>query len=462
MTGRQDSRYSPLSLWLDRLDASLKPRRGLPGDVDVDVAIVGGGFSGLWTAYYLLQHDPSLRVCIVERDICGFGASGRNGGWCVGELAASVESYAKHGSHESALSLLRHTFDTVDEVGRVVATEGIDCDFAKGGTLRWARSEPQERRQRDEIDEMHALGIGEDIIRLLDADEARSIGNATAVRGGIFFAPSAALDPAKLVRGLASVVEQQGCSIYEQTAAISIGDGQVTTAAGTITAGHVIRATEAYTRDLPGERRTLLPLYSLMVATEPLDESVFDEIGLAGRPTFADDRYMVIYGQRTADNRIAFGGRGAPYMFGSRIDSATERDSGAHDLIARTLIELFPALEDAEITHRWGGVLGAPRNWTPAVTYDAVTGSGHLGGYVGEGVAASNLAARTMADLVTGASSELVALPWTNVRWRRWEPEPLRWGGVRVGRWLMRKADEAESRTDKDSRVAMRLSRMLR
>ncbi len=462
MTDRSGTQYSSLSLWLDGLHETLTPRPGLSGDVDVDVAIVGGGYSGLWTAYYLLQNDPSIRVCIVERDICGFGASGRNGGWCVGELAASVETYAKHGSHDSAVSLLRHAFDAVDEVGRVVAKEAIDCDFVKGGNIRWARSGPQDRRIRNEIDEMRALGVGPDVMRLLDADEACAIGNASNVRSGIFFAPCAALDPAKLVRGLAALVESLGCRIHEQTAALEIADGKVVTASGTVTASHVIRATEAYTRDLAGERRTLLPLYSLMVATEPLDEAVFDEIGLTNRPTFADDRYTVIYGQRSADNRIAFGGRGAPYMFGSRIDRATERDSRAHELIVDALVDLFPVLADVQITHRWGGVLGAPRDWTPAVRYDATTGSGYLGGYVGEGVAAANLAARTMADLIAHEVTDLTRLPWTQVRWRRWEPEPLRWTGVRLSRWLMKKADEAESQADKDSRAAIRVSRLLR
>jgi len=454
--------YSSLSLWLDRYPGSLDPRLSLSGDTETDVAIVGGGFTGLWTAYYLKKRDKNLRITVIERDICGFGASGRNGGWCVGELAASVEKYAKHGDHESSTRLLHSILETVDEVGSVVEQEGIACGFEKGGTIRWARNEAQAARQREEIVEHRSHGLTEQDVRLLDPDEARVVGNATDVRSGLFFAQSAALDPARLVRGLADTVEQMGVSIVERTAAADISPGAIATEHGTVRADVVVRATEAYTRDLTGERRTLVPIYSLMIATEPLSSETWDEIGLATRPTFADDRYMVIYGQRTDDDRIAFGGRGAPYMFGSNIDPVTENNAAAHDLIRSTLVELFPSLSGVEITHRWGGVLGVPRNWTPSVQFDPATGLAVAGGYVGEGVAASNLAGRTLADLITRTNSDLVDLPWVDVTWRKWEPEPLRWLGIRTGRRLMNSADRREFRTGKQSAVATRLSRLLR
>jgi glycine/D-amino acid oxidase-like deaminating enzyme len=250
--------------------------------------------------------------------------------------------------------------------------------------------------------------------------------------------------------------------VVEQTPVTAIGDRRVETAAGTIRAEAVVRATEAYTRDLPGARRDLIPVYSLMVATEPLDTAVFDEIGLAQRPSFADDRYMVIYGQRTADDRIAFGGRGVPYRYGSRIDRATEVRLASHELIGRTLVELFPVLADARITHRWGGVLAIPRNWLPGVRFDPSSGRGVLGGYVGEGVAASNLAGRTMAELVAGLDTERTSLPWVGVRSRRWEPEPLRWLGVRASRRILAAADEREFRTDREATLASKVAGLLR
>ncbi len=461
-TPASDARYRERSMWLDAYPGSLAPRPALGGDTDVDVAIVGGGYTGLWTAYYLLGLDPSLRVAVIERDVCGFGASGRNGGWVVGELAAGIEKYAALADLPASLRLARAVFDSVDEIGRVAAAEGIECGYHKGGVIRLARNAPQAERQAAEVAHHHELGLTSDEVRLLSAAEARQHANATGVLGGVFYAPGAAHDPARLVRGLAEAVERRGAKIYEQTAAVAIGSGRVLTDRGTVRAEVVVRATEAYTRDLRGRRRQLLPVYSLMIGTEPLPQSVFDEIGLADRPTFADDRYMVIYGQRTDDNRIAFGGRGVPYLYGSRISPAIERHHRSHDRIRATLVDLFPALSQARITHRWGGVLGVTRNWTPFVHFDRAAGTAGAGGYVGEGVAPSNLAGRTLADLITGTGSERVDLPWVGVRHRRWEPEPLRWLGVRVSRWILAAADAYEYRTNREARAAVYLARKLR
>lgn len=449
-------------MWLDTLDGSLDPRPALGGDTDADVAIVGGGFTGLWTAYYLLGLDPTLRVTVIERDVCGFGASGRNGGWAVGELAAGIEKYAALSDLPASLRLARAVFDSVDEIGRVAAAEGIDCGYHKGGVIRFARNRPQAQRQAAEVAHHHELGLTTDEVRLLSADEARTHANATGVLGGVFYAPCAALNPAVLVRGLAEAVQRRGAKIYEQTAAAAIEPGRVLTDRGTVRAEVVVRATEAYTRDLRGRRRQLLPVYSLMIGTEPLPQALFDEIGLADRPTFADDRYMVIYGQRTDDDRIAFGGRGVPYLYGSRISPDIESHHRSHERIHATLVDLFPALAEARITHRWGGVLAVPRNWTPFVHFDRAAGTAGAGGYVGEGVAPSNLAGRTLADLITGTNSERTDLPWVGVRHRRWEPEPLRWLGVRTSRWILAGADAYEYRTNREAKAAVYLARKLR
>ena len=153
-------------------------------------------------------------------------------------------------------------------------------------------------------------------------------------------------------------------------------------------------------------------------------------MGWDGRETFSDGRRLIIYGQRTADDRIAFGGRGAPYHFGSAIKPEFDRDAKVHDAIHRTLREIFPALGDAAITHRWGGPIGIPRDWYCSVGFDRTTGLAWAGGYVGDGVGTTNLAGRTLADLITGTSSDLVDLPWVGHRSRTWEPEPFRWIGI--------------------------------
>lgn len=450
------------SLWLDTFPGSLEARPTLGGDVHCDVVIVGGGFTGLWTAFALAERDPALRIVVLEREVCGFGASGRNGGWAAGELAGSLDKYAAQSSMADALRQLRAMFATVDEMARVIDAEQIDCGFTKGGSVRLARNEAQARRQREEIDHHRGLGLTDDEVRLLDADGARAVCNATDVRSGIFLSACASVDPARLVRGLAAACERRGVTIHERTAVTAIEDRRVTTDHGTIRAEVVVRATEAYTRDLPGERRTLIPIYSLMIATEPLPDAVFDEIGLTKRPTFADDRYMVIYGQRTEDNRLAFGGRSVPYAFGSAIRTSLEQRKRSHETITATLRGLFPVIGDAAITHRWGGVLGAPRNWMPSVQFDPSTGFATAGGYVGEGVAAANLAGRTLADLIVGDPTDLTTLPWVGVRSRKWEPEPLRWIGVRGARSVLGLADTIENHTDRDARWAERLSRALR
>jgi len=463
------------ALWLDQLGLTTNTptptRAALAGDTSVDVAIVGGGYSGLWTAYYLAKHDPSLRIQIIEKHFCGYGASGRNGGWAVGELAGSFDSYAKRSSHAEALRQTRAAFASVDEIGRVVRAEAIDCDFAKGGWIRVARNSPQARRQREEVEHEHHLGFTSDEIRLLGADEARRYLGASRVESGIFFPACASLHPAKLARGLADVVERLGVQIAEGTAVTAISDGDdglgtnntVTTDYGKVRADVIVRATEAYSRDLPGAKRDLLPVYSLMIATEPLPDAAFDKIGLADRPTFSDDRFMVIYGQRTADNRLAFGGRGVPYLFGSKIAQSAELHQPSHELLRETLLDLVPSLDpDVEITHRWGGVLGIPRDWVPGLRFDPLTGHGVLGGYVGEGVAAANLAGQTMADLIAGRDTDRTSLPWVGVKARRWEPEPLRWLGVRSSRNILARADEREDATNSEAKLTYSLSRLLR
>jgi glycine/D-amino acid oxidase-like deaminating enzyme len=462
------------SLWHDQTAGDTVSRPALAGERDVDVVIVGAGYSGLWTAYSLVVADPAVRVLVVERDTVGFGASGRNGGWCVGELAGGLDGAISTYGRGPGVALTRAAIATVDEVGRVVAAEGIECGFAKGGVIRVAGTEVQAANQRHEVTNFEAAGIADELT-LLDATAARLRLNASSVHGGLWYRPAARVHPARLVHGLARAVERRGVEIVEHTAATAIVPGSggardgrpqtrpaVRTDHGTVTADVVVRATEAYTRDLPGERRSLVPLYSLMIATEPLPPAVWDEIGLRDRETFSDDRRMVIYGQRTTDDRIAFGGRGARYRFASRIEPAVEQRSGDHDRVEATLRELLPMIGAAAVTHRWGGVLGVPRDWRASVGFDRPAGVAWAGGYVGEGVAASNLAGRTLADLILGRPSELTALAWVDRRSRRWEPEPLRWLGINGSIAAMSHADRVEARTGRRSRVGSMVEHLIR
>jgi glycine/D-amino acid oxidase-like deaminating enzyme len=461
------SSYRDLSLWWDAIDLPLPSRPALDGDLAVDVCIVGAGFTGLWTALSLATADPSLHIAVLEREVAGFGASGRNGGWCSALFATSDAGLLRRYGPDAMRAMRRAMEHTVDVVGASAAAEGIDCHFVKGGTIDVARSATQQARAEAEIAEARAHGFGAEDLRWLDRDETRAAIGMEGALGATFSPHCAALQPALLARGLADAVERRGVTIYEHSAVTAIEpghDGQspcARTTGGTVRAEVVVRAVEGWTPTLPGQARAIVPVYSLMVATEPLGPSFWDQAGLEGRATFADYRHMIIYGQRTADDRIAFGGRGAPYHFGSAVRPSFDAEPAVHQVLRTTLLELFPALEGARFTHAWGGPLGIPRDWHSSVGLDRASGLAWAGGYVGDGVSTTNLAGRTLADLITGADSDLVHLPWVNHHSRHWEREPLRWLGVNAGLWTMKLADRTEARTGRSSRLADRMGRLL-
>jgi glycine/D-amino acid oxidase-like deaminating enzyme len=453
--------YRKLSFWHETVPGTLEPGDPLPGDLDVDVAIVGAGYTGLWTAYYLSRADPALRIAVCERDIAGFGASGRNGGWCSALFPASLGKLERMAGREAAIAMYRAMQATVVEVGRVTTAEGIDCHWAKGGTVQLARSPTQMERAREEVAEARSFGFGDEDLRLLSAEEARGLVGASGVLGGTFTPHCAAIHPSRLARGLADVVRRRGVLLFERTPVLRLAPGQLVTGTGTVRARYVIRATEGYTAVLPGQHRAFAPVYSLMIATAPLPEETWAEIGLTGRPTFSDLRHLIIYGQRTADGRLAFGGRGAPYHLGSAVRPSFDRVPAVFNALRRTLAGLFPVLGDVKVTHGWGGPLGVPRDWCASAGLDRSTGLGWAGGYVGDGVATTNLAGRTLADLITGADSELTRLPWVGHRSPPWEVEPLRWLGANAGLQAMSWADRVEAKTGRPSRAARIVGRFI-
>jgi glycine/D-amino acid oxidase-like deaminating enzyme len=454
--GELEAAYRRLSLWHDSVPGPLAPAasRAAPGgDLDVDVAIVGGGYTGLWTAYYLARLDPGVRIAVLEQEIAGFGASGRNGGWCSALFPVALERLARAAGRDTAVAFQRTLFDTVDEVGRVAAEEGIDAHWAKGGTVVTATSPAQVPRLRAWLDERRAFGFGEDDFRWLDPGEAAAQVRVAACHGAAWTPHCASVHPARLARGLAEAAERRGVRIHERTRALALARHAVRTEAGTVRARVVVRATEGWTPRLPGLRRVLLPIYSLVVATEPLPRAFWDEVGWSRRQTLGDGRHVIVYAQRSADDRVVFGGRGAPYHYGSRVEPGFDREPRVFAELQRALVELFPAAREARVTHRWGGAIGAPRDWFSSVGFDPRSGLAWAGGYVGDGVAQANLAGRTLADLILGRDSGLLRMPWVGHRWRRWAPEPLRWLGVNGASWLAASADRAEVRTGRPARV---------
>ena len=439
--------YRSFSFWLETAGEEIVPRPPLGGPAEADVAILGAGFTGLWTAYYLLKGDPSLRVVVLEAETAGFGASGRNGAWCNAAFPVTPGELARRFGAEAARDLLLEMRGAVDEVGRVSESEGIDAQFFRGGQLRVARGPAQLPGIEGSYESLRALGLDEGLELLDEAETARRV-RITGAEGALFSPHCATIHPARLARGLARAVERLGGEIFEGTPVTDFETGsnpRLVTDSGDVRARTVVLAGEAYLARLRKLRRQVLPIYSLIVLTEPLSEEQWAGIGWEGRECVASSRYTVDYLSRTADGRILFGGRGAPYHYGSRVEDEYDLHEPTHEMLRRTAREWFPALENARFTHAWGGPLAMPRDWMPTMSYDPAEGIATARGYTGQGVATANLSGRTLADLILGRDTDVTHLPTVNHKPRLWEPEPLRWLGARyVQRGLMRADDRAE------------------
>jgi len=420
------------------------PRPALPGDRDADVCIVGAGYTGLWTAYYLRRADPTLRIAVLEARFAGFGASGRNGGWLSGLVPGDRNRMAERHGRDAVVRWQRALNEAVDEVIDVARREGIDAGIVKGGTLEIARNPAQAARLAAAMDEEISWQI--DGITPLTKEQAAERIRIAGLVSAYHNPHCARIQPARLVRGLADLVDRLGVDIYENTAATAITKGAVTTAHGTVRAPVVLRATEGFTAALPGLRRRWLPMNSSMIATDPLPQHLWDEIGWQDCETLGDTAHGFFYAQRTVDGRVAIGGRSVPYRFASRTDVEGRVPVRTIDQLKAMLHSILPQVSDVPITHAWCGVLAVPRDWQATVLFDPVTGLGSAGGYVGHGVTATNLAGRTLADLVLGQRTPLTELPWVGHRSRNWEPEPLRWLGVRGMYLAYRVADRHEAR----------------
>ena len=444
-----------VSHWFSHLP---DPRPPLPGDREAEVCIVGAGYTGLWTAYYLKQLDPGLSVTVLEARFAGFGASGRNGGWLSGLPPGHRGVLAERHGRDGVVAWQRMLNESVDEVIAVAAREGIDADIAKGGNLEVARNPAQAERLREEVAEDRRWGV--DDVEILSAAEASERIRVHNVTLGSFNPHCARIQPAKLARGLADVVERSGVTVYEQTPVTEIAPGRAETPHGVLRAPVVIRATEGFTARMRGLRRRWLPMNSSMIATEPLPQQTWDSIGWDGCETLGDLAHGFFYAQRTADGRIAIGGRSLPYRYGSRIDRDGAVPAATIEYLTGVLNTALPQTRGVPIAHGWSGVLAVPRDWTAGVAFDPATGLGEAGGYVGHGVTATNLAGRTLADLVLSRPSELTGLPWVDHRSRTWEPEPLRWIGVRGLYTAYKLADGHEARRARTSPIAVLADRI--
>lgn len=448
-------RNGDVSFWFSQLEPEA-PRPALEGDLDADVAIVGAGYTGLWAAYYLAQADPTLRIAVLEAHHVGYGASGRNGGWVANSITGGREDDAKRVGRATVGRFQEIFNEAVDEVGRVCATEEIDAHYVKGGELLVARNPAQLGRLLAEAE--HEESWPEDEAVLLSAAETHQRVRVAGALGGLHLPHCARIQPARLARGLAHAVERLGVTIYEGTTVLSLEAGapgqpaRAVTGRGTVRAARLLRCTEGFTASIKGLKRDWLPMNSSMIVTEPLGDALWERIGWRDLETLEDMAHGYVYLQRTQDGRIAIGGRGKPYKYGSAtdLDGETPRETVA--ALSRQLHSMFPSTEGVGIEHAWSGVLGVPRNWKSTVGLDPVTGMGWAGGYVGTGVTATNVAGQTLADLVLGLDTELVRMPWVNRTVRKWEPEPLRWIAVHAMYALFYGADRSEDKRGSTTR----------
>jgi len=442
-----------VSFWYADMGGLPARRAPLEGDTTADICIIGAGFTGLWSAYYLKRADPGLKIVIVEKEFAGFGASGRNGGWLTGGFAWSHERYLSTGTADGVRALVRAMSGTVDEVIGVAEAEGIDADILRTDELVVATNPGQMARLRGEIATRQHWGEA-DTVSEISAEAALGRVQVPGTLGAMLVRNVARIQPAKLVRGLAELVARMGVQIVEGTTVTGLRKGRVDTDKGRIAAPVILRCTEGFTATLPGAKRDWLPLNSAQIMTAPVPEEIWQKIGWQGHEILGDFHNSYCYCQRTREGRIAVGGRGVPYQFGSGIDQSGTPNAGTIKHLIAILHRHFPAVKELSIDQAWCGVLGVPRDWCATVGLESDTGIGWAGGYVGVGVSTSNLAGRTLADLAMGRTTELTGLPWVNRRVRKWEPEPLRWLGVRGMYGLLNAADRQEERGTGPSKLA--------
>ena len=446
-------RIGEVSFWYADIGLPSRRRPALDRVITADVAIIGAGYTGLWAAYYLRKADPNLSVVVLEKDFAGYGASGRNGGWLTGGFAWNHQTYAKAAGIDATRRMVQALSGTVDEIIAVTEAEGIDADIRRCDEMIVATNPAQITRMTEEI--AQRIHWGEDgRIRALDAAQTRARVAIPDALGAMLVSGVARIQPAKLVRGLARIVAQQGVTIHEGSPALTVKPGVVTTPSGAVHAPIILRCTEGFSAALPGHRRTWLPLNSAQIVTEPLPQALWDRIGWFGHEILGDFDHVYCYCQRTREGRIAVGARGLPYRFGSGIDRDGRPDGQTIRRLSAILHRHFPATRQVRIDHAWCGVLGVPRDWCATVGLDPNTGLGWAGGYVGVGVSTANLAGRTLADLTLARGGPLTSLAWVNRTVRQWEPEPLRWLGVHAMNHLYAAADRSERRGNPPSRLA--------
>lgn len=446
MTGpAHSSRRRGLTVWLDD-----QPSFGTPfvGQGRADVVIVGGGFTGLWTALELSARDPSLDIVLLEAEVVGHGASGRNGGF--------VDPSLTHGIHNG----LAHFPDEIDELVRLgaenlaamtsfVAEHGIDCHLDLVGTIDVA-TQPWQLAEIETA--LEAYDRAGERVELLDAERVRKEIDSPTYVGGLYRADGGGtVDPGALVRGLARVTIERGVRVHERSPVVDIAAAgaaaSVTTSAGTVTADRVVLATNAYSHQVMRRtRHWFVPVYDYVLVTEPLDAQQLGRIGWRGRQGVADAANQFHYYRLTSDDRILWGGYDAIYRFGGPVGTRQDHRKATYDLLARHFRRTFPQLADVAFDRWWGGPIATTTRFT--MTFGEELGGRVVWalGYTGLGIAATRFAATVLADRLLDPRSRLLDLRLTSTKPVPFPPEPFRSAGIGLTRRALARADRRDGR----------------
>ena len=425
---------------------TVAPRPPLPpatGQLRCDVVIVGGGYTGLWTAYHLVRTDPTLDVVVLEAHHTGFGASGRNGGFAMPLLDLTLHRFAARWGDEAAAHAHRAVARSVVEIDRSVTEERIACDLEATGLLRVATDEAQRRRLERELETAERLGL--DGFRLLDRDRVQAAVHSPTYQAGLVEDHCAIVNPARLTFGLADALRRRGVVIHEGSPVTDLvaapGGVLVTTPLAQVRAETAILATNAWIQRHPGFDGRAQPLYTYVVLTEPLTDRQWEAIGWQGRQGIEDARNFVHYTRPTADGRILWGGTDAVYYYGGPISPRRDRHERIRRRLERELLATFPQLGRVRFTHHWGGPVSITARLVPQVgTYD--NGRVHYAfGYSGHGVAPAHTAGRILRDLVLERDTDDTAVCFVDRPQPGFPPEPLTWLGLELTRQLLRRQD---------------------
>ncbi len=435
---------SPLSLWLAEY-GPYQPNPPLLGDATVDVAIIGGGFTGLATAHTLLKEQPALRVAVLEHEYVGYGASGRNGSFSMTVVGLGIGPTAMLKGKQFVRDAHAYMERAVDGLESLIGDNQLQCDYIRPGFLRMATAPGYVKRIRHDIDLAHRLGIQG--IEWLDRDAARAKVNSDLYLGAWWEPRLGLVNPAKLVREEKRLALARGAQIYEQTPVTSIQRGnpfRLTTPGGTVTADKIALATNAYSHLIPELKNRQAPAWTYMIATEPLHDRHFEQIRWHERNGVEDARNLIHYYRITPDNRLAMGGGPVGLSSGNNMDVDSSDTAWRH--LEQHIRLLFPALNDVKITHRWGGPFSVTLDLTPALGYLGDPRAVYSLGCVGHGVSTTHQNAITLVDLLLERKTENTACPFVNRRVIPWPPEPLRTVAAQVIRSYLRLEDWAYER----------------